>query len=95
MAQSGASRWCVTTANGHVVRGPYLNREQAEGALEQIRERERQQSKEEDDHGYAEHLREAREVEAWQERKHEDDEPPGAGSDPRPDPRTHPEFWTE
>lgn len=25
------------------------------------------------------------------------DEPPGAGADPfgRPDPRTHPEFWTE
>ena len=23
------------------------------------------------------------------------DEPPGAATDPRPDPRTHPEFWCE
>lgn len=30
-------------------------------------------------------------------RKLLDDEPPGAGADPfgRPDPQTHPEFWTE
>lgn len=43
----GNTHWYIETANGYIVRGPYRERAQAEGALAQVRERAREELEEE------------------------------------------------